>query len=144
VFRSFRDEVGLAALSVLTGKQPGTGNNTVIENLSSDLRYGPDGARLDKLNLVIPSLGTVTGAGTVSPSNVLDFKVIANLAGIGGGLTKIAGAGSGGIPVTIAGTTSNPTFTPDMKGMMSGQLKGIAKGGKSLGGFGEHLVKKPF
>jgi AsmA protein len=134
----------LAALSVLTGKQPGTGNNTVIENLSSDLRYGPDGARLDKLNVVIPSLGTVTGAGTVSPSNVLDFKVIANLAGIGGGLTKIAGAGSGGIPVTIAGTTSNPTFTPDMKGMMSGQLKGIAKGGKSLGGFGEHLVKKPF
>jgi AsmA protein len=134
----------LSAVSALTGKQPGTGNDTVIENLSSDVRYGPDGARLDKLNVVIPSLGTVTGAGTVSPSNALDFKVVANLAGIGGGLTKVAGAGSGGIPITIGGTTSNPTFTPDMKGVVSGQLKGIVKGGKSLGGLGGHLVKKPF
>jgi AsmA protein len=134
----------LSGLFALTGKQPGTGNDTVIENLSSDLRQGPDGTRLDKLNVVIPSLATVTGAGTVSPSNVLDFKVVAKLAGIGGDLTKIAGAGSGGIPITIGGTTSNPTFTPDMKGVMSGQLKGFTKGGKSLGGLGEHLVKKPF
>jgi AsmA protein len=134
----------LSRLFALTGKQPGTGNDTVIENLSSDLRQGPDGTRLDKLNVVIPSLATVTGAGTVSPNNVLDFKVVANLAGVGGDLTKIAGAGSGGIPITIGGTTSNPTFTPDMKGVMSGQLKGFTKGGKSLGGLGEHLVKKPF
>jgi len=134
----------LSGLFALTGKQPGTGSDTVIENLSSDLRQGPDGTRLDKLNVVIPSLATVTGAGTVSPNNVLDFKVVAKLAGIGGDLTKIAGAGSSGIPITIGGTTSNPTFTPDMKGVMSGQLKGLTKGGKSLGGLGEHLVKKPF
>jgi AsmA protein len=134
----------LSSLSAVTGKQPGTGNDTVIENLSSDVQYGPAGARLDKLNVVIPSLGTVTGAGTVSPSNALDFKVVANLAGIGAGLTKVAGAGSGGIPIAIGGTTSNPTFTPDMKGMVSGQLKGIVNGGKSIGGLGGHLVKKPF
>jgi AsmA protein len=133
----------LSALSSLTGKQPGTGNDTVVENLSSDVRYAPDGTRLDKLNVVIPSLGTVTGAGTISPSNALDFKVIANLAGIGGGLTKIAGAGSGGIPISIGGTTSNPTFTPDMKGMAGNQIKGIVKGGKSLGGLGGLLGKKP-
>jgi hypothetical protein len=31
-----------------------------------------------------------------------------------------------------------------MKGMVSGQLKGIVSGGKSIGGLGGHLVKKPF
>ena len=71
----------LSAISALTGKQ--TGNDTMIENLSSDVRYAPEGTRLDKIDLVIPSLGTVTGAGTVSPNNALDFKMMANLAGAG-------------------------------------------------------------
>jgi AsmA protein len=134
----------LSAVSSLTGKAPSTGNDTVIENLSSDVRYAPDGTRLDKLNVVIPSLGTVTGAGTVSPTNALDFKVIANLAGIGGGLTKVAGAGSGGIPISIGGTTSNPTFTPDMKGLAGNQIKGIVSGGgKGVSGLGGLLGKKP-
>jgi AsmA protein len=130
----------LSAIPGLGGKQ--TGNDTVIENLSSDVRNGPDGTRLDKMNVVIPSLGTVTGAGTISPSNALDFKMVANLSGVGAGLTKVVGAGSGGIPVTIGGTTSNPTFMPDMKGMVSGQVKGLVNGGKSLGGLGGLLGKK--
>jgi AsmA protein len=131
----------LSAISALTGKQ--TGNDTTIENLSSDVRYAPEGTRLDKINLVIPALGTVTGAGTVSPNNALDFKMVANLGGVGAGLTKAAGLGSSGIPVSIGGTTSNPTFMPDMKGMVDSKLKGLIPGGKSnpLGGlFGK---KKP-
>jgi len=80
---------------------------------------------------VIPSLGTVTGAGTVSPNHALDFKMLANLAGAGAGLTKVAGLGAGGIPVAIGGTTSNPTFMPDVKGMVNGKLKGLG----SLGDF---------
>ncbi len=133
----------LSSLSSLTGKQVGTGNNTKIQNLSSDVRNAPDGTRLDKIDVVIPSLGTVTGAGTISPSHALDFKMIANLSGIGAGLSKTLGAGSGGIPVDVGGTTSNPTFTPDMKGMVSGKVKGLAKGGKSLGGGLGGLLKKP-
>ncbi|MGB8010822.1 MAG: AsmA family protein [Terriglobales bacterium] len=123
----------LSAISALTGKQ--TGNDTVIENLSSDVRNAPEGTRLDKINVVIPSLGTVTGGGTVSPNRELEFKMVANLAGVGGGFTKVVGAGSGGIPVTVGGTTSNPTFAPDMKGLVSGKLKGLT-GGKNnpLGG----------
>ncbi|MGA7630213.1 MAG: AsmA family protein [Terriglobales bacterium] len=133
----------LSSLSSLTGKQVGTGNNTKIENLSSDVRNAPDGTRFDKIDVVIPSLGTVTGAGTISPSHALDFKMIANLSGIGAGLSKTLGAGSGGIPVDVGGTTSNPTFTPDMKGMVSGKVKGLTKGGKSLGGGLGGLLKKP-
>ena len=132
----------LSAISALAGKQ--TGNDTTIQNLSSDVRYAPEGTRLDKINLVIPSLGTVTGAGTVSPNNALDFKMLANLAGAGAGLTKTVGMGAGGIPIAVGGTTSNPTFMPDMKGMMGNQLKGLMQGGKNnpLGGLGGLFGKK--
>jgi AsmA protein len=131
----------LSAISALTGKQ--TGNDTRIENLSSDVRNAPEGTRLDKINVAIPSLGVVTGAGTISPSKALDFKMVANLTGVGAGLTKVAGAGSGGIPVSIGGTTSNPTFTPDVKGMVNSKLKGLTEGkGNSLGGLGGLFGKK--
>ncbi len=138
----------LSAISALTGKQASTGNDTNIQNLSSDVRYTPEGTRLDKINLVIPALGTVTGAGTISPSNALDFKMVANLnGGAVSGLTQMAGLGnqgSGGIPVTITGTTSNPTFLPDMKGMANSQLKGLMNGGKTnpLGGLSGLFGKK--
>jgi AsmA protein len=131
----------LSAISAITGKQ--TGDDTVIQNLSSDVRYAPEGTRLDKISLVIPALGTVTGAGTVSPSGELDFKMVANLGGAAGDLTRIAGLGSGGIPVSIGGTTSKPTFAPDMKEMVNGKIKGLT-GGKDnpLGGLGGLFGKK--
>jgi AsmA protein len=138
----------LSAISALTGKQASTGNDTNIQNLSSDVRYTPEGTRLDKISLVIPALGTVTGAGTISPSNALDFKMVANLnGGAVSGLTQMAGLGnkgSGGIPVTITGTTSNPSFLPDMKGMANDQLKGLMNGGKNnpLGGLSGLFGKK--
>lgn len=137
----------LSALSSLTGKQVNSGNDTAIQNLSSDVRYAPDGTRLDKIDLVIPSLGTVTGAGTVSPSNELNFNLVANLTGgVAGGLTQMAGMGStsGGIPVHVTGTTSNPSFMPDVKGVVGNQLKGLVPGGKNnpLGDLGGLFGKK--
>ena len=133
----------LSSISALTGKQMGTGTDTTIQNLSSDVRHAPEGTRLDKIDVVVPSLGTVTGAGTISPNNELNFKMVANLAGgVGAGLTKVVGAGTGGIPVNVGGTTSNPTFTPDTKGLVTSKLKDLT-GGKNnpLGGlFGK---KKP-
>jgi AsmA protein len=116
----------LSSISALTGKQ--TGTDTSIENLSADVRHAPEGTRLDKINATIPALGTVTGAGTISPGNELDFKMMANLSGVGAGLTKAAGFSTGGIPVSVGGTTSNPTFTPDMKDMMNGKIKSLTEG----------------
>ena len=108
------------------------------------MRYAPEGTRLDKIDVVVPAIGTVTGAGTISPSNELDFNMLANLSGgIGGGLTKVAGMGSGGIPVKVGGTMSNPTFIPDVKGMVGNQLKGLV-GGKNnpVSGLGGLFGKK--
>ena len=120
----------LSAISALSGKQ--TGNDTSIQNLSSDVRVAPDGTRLDKVSLVIPALGDVSGAGVISPGGGLNFKMSANLTGGAvAGLSQIAGLGGKGasnIPFMIQGTTSNPTFVPDVKGMVGGQLKGILGG----------------
>jgi AsmA protein len=131
----------LGAIPGLGGKSGG--NDTEIQNLSSDVRYSPEGIRLDKMNVVVPSIGTVTGAGTVSPTNQLDFKLVANLSGaVGGGLTKVAGLGSGGIPVSVGGTTSNPTFMPDMKALAGNEIKNLGNTGKSLGKIGGMFGKK--
>ena len=53
---------------------------------------------------------------------------LTQLAGIGVG----GGKGGGGIPFFIQGTTSDPHFVPDVKGMVGGQLKGGLGG--ALGG----------
>jgi AsmA protein len=139
----------LSAISALSGKQ--TGNDTNIQNLSSDVRVAPEGTRLDKISLIVPALGAMTGAGTVSPAGALDFKMAATLSGTSvTGLTQLAGLGgkgTGAIPFTIQGTTANPSFVPDVKGMVGGQLKGFLQGtdkSKPLGGLtGLFGKKKP-
>lgn len=104
----------LSSISALSGKNTG-GSDTVIQNFSSDVRVAPDGTKADNINLNVPSFGVLTGAGTVSPANALDFKMSASL----GGLMKVGGS----IPFFIQGTTSDPKFVPDVKGMASGLFK---------------------
>ncbi len=101
----------LSAISALSGKGGGGQKDTVIQNFSSDVRVAPEGTRADNINLSVPSYGTLTGAGTVSPANALDFKMKADA-----------------IPFLVQGTTSDPKFLPDMKGLASGLLQGV--GGK--------------
>ncbi len=116
----------------------GGGSDTDIQTLSANVRNDPSGTKIDNLNLVMPSLGTITGNGTVSAAGQLNFKLVANLAGAAGALTSVAGAagggitggltslagggggsksGSNGIPFTVTGTTSNPQVIPDASGL---------------------------
>ena len=125
----------MSAISALTGKQ--TGNDTSIQNLSSDVRVAPEGAKLDKISLLIPALGTVAGAGTVSPAGALNFNMAANLSGGAvTGITQVAGLGgkgTGSIPFFIQGTTSDPKFVPDVKGMVGSELNNLLGGAKAGG-----------
>jgi AsmA protein len=117
----------LQAISALSGKATG-GNDTNIQNFSSDVHVAPDGTRAENINLTIPAFGVLTGAGTVSQSNALNFKMNANLSGGAvTGVTQLAGLGSkgGAIPFFIQGTTSDPKFVPDVKGMASGVAGGM-------------------
>src|SRR5271165_798907 len=95
----------LSSITALAGKGGG-GKDTTIQNFSADVRVSPEGTRADNIDLVVPSLATVTGAGTVSASNALDFKMQGD-----------------GIPFSIEATTEDPKFVPDVKGMATGLLK---------------------
>jgi AsmA protein len=113
----------LSSVSKLSGAK--TGADTSIENFSTDTRIAADGIRTDKVNLTIPALGALTGSGTISPGGGLSYQMTANLNGaVATAITKLAGLGDQGesIPFFIRGTTSNPSFVPDVKGMLTGQI----------------------
>jgi AsmA protein len=91
----------LGALSAFAGKARSS-RDTSIQNASLNARVAPEGTRADSINVTIPAIGVVTGAGTISPAGALDFKMMADLeGGLAGGLTQRAALGggkSGGIP----------------------------------------------
>jgi AsmA protein len=113
----------LTSIPALNGKS--VGNDTVIQNLSADVRVSPDGTKIDNLNLTVPSLGSVTGAGTVSPSNQLDFKLKAD-----------------NVPLLVSGTTSDPKFAPDFKGLAGSLLNQKNLGKNPLSGVSGLFNKK--
>lgn len=124
----------MGALSAFAGKAV-SNPDTSIRNFSVDAHYSPAGTQADNINLDVPAIGVITGAGTVSPEGALSFKMLANLSGgMVGGLSKVAAAGSGtsGVPFAIEGTTSDPKFVPELGGVASslatGAVKGVAGG----------------
>lgn len=127
----------MSAIGALAGIR--TGNDTTIQMMSSKLRIAPEGIRADNLSVLVPELGTVTGAGTVANNNSLNFKMNAKLAnggGLVGNMTKIAGLGqtsNRGIPFMIQGTTSNPVFLPDVAGMMGNTVQAPVQGVQGVG-----------
>ena len=73
----------LSALSAFSGKAASS-RDTTIQNASANARVAPEGTKLDSINVTVPSLGVLTGAGTVSASGALNFKMVAELSGGGG------------------------------------------------------------
>jgi len=120
----------LGALSAFAGKSV-SNPDTTVQNASLNARVANEGTRADNINLNVPAIGVITGAGTVSPGGELNFKMLADLhGGVVGGVSQMAAMGSGknGIPFAIEGTASNPKFIPDVKGMVGGALQGVLSG----------------
>jgi AsmA protein len=103
----------MAAISALGGKN--TGNDTTIQNFSSDVKNSPQGTAANNINLTVPAIGVLTGVGTVSPTDQLAFKMKADVAGLS-------------VPFGIEGTASDPKFTPDVKGIATGLLQNVLAG----------------
>lgn len=129
-------------LSAVSGKGGGS-KDTTIQNASASTRLAPDGTRLDAINVSVPSLGTLTGSGSVSPAGALNFSMVADLAG-GERETQRASRREerGGIPFSIEGTTSDPKFVPNVKGMAGAAAKGAISG--KAGAEGESASKGLF
>jgi AsmA protein len=127
---------GLGALAGVHG-----GSDTAIQTLASGVRIGPEGIRADGVNIVAAGLGTVTGAGTISPGNALNFKMNAKLTSGSGtmmsGMSQITSLGrsQGNVPFLVQGTTSAPIFLPDVAGAMTNTVSAPVQGvGGVLGG----------
>jgi len=103
------------------------GADTEIETLSADVRVGPEGASASGMKLVLPAIGELSGAGSVSPANELDFKMraIVHTSGV------MAAVADTPIPFTVQGTCADPVFRPDLKAVAAEKVKSV---GKSAGG----------
>ena len=116
----------LERLAGITG-----GPNTEIDTLSANVKASQSGgAEVDKISLVAPSIATLTGAGTISASNALDFRLNATVHT--GGLLAVAGKTA--IPVAVRGTASNPVFVPDVKALATQEVKSLVDAPSTVGG----------
>jgi AsmA protein len=104
--------------------------DTDIQTFSSDMRVAPEGIRSDNVNLVVPSIGAMTGSGTISADHKLDFKMIAHLGRQSSSAAQplAKAAAGGGIPFKVEGTTSNPQIVPDVGGIVGGYANGLKNG----------------
>ena len=127
----------MKAVAALAGVR--TGSDTTIQAMNTRLRIAPEGIRADSLTIIVPEFGTVTGAGTMSPANALNFRMAAKLnnnANLVGSLQRIAGLGQVNkpIPFLVQGTASDPVFLPDVGGIIGNTVTAPAQGAQGLGG----------
>jgi AsmA protein len=126
------------------GKSAG---GTPIQTLSANVTSSPSGTRIEKLYVSVPTVGTASGGGTVSPGGGLNFNVVAKLGGnlgASGGLGAVTGTAGKfvntavpkGVPVTITGTTSNPVIHADLASVVKQSagsiLQQFGNGGKQV------------
>jgi len=128
---------GVAALAGIK-----TGQDLVIEKMTSNVHMSTTGIRADNFNMVVPSLGSVVGGGTLDAKNNMNFNMVATVnssvvsavstaaSSAGGGVVgQVLGGGAnckgGGVkvPFQIHGTTANPQFAPDVGGAAASLLK---------------------
>jgi AsmA protein len=114
------------ALSAFSGKAASSRDTTIL-NASTTVRVAPDDTTLSAIDVAVPSLGVLTGSGTVSASGALNFKMVAELSSrperIGQRSAQREGRSRDGIPFMIEGTTSDPKFVPDVGGMAGGAIQ---------------------
>ena len=121
----------MSAIQKLAGIN--TGPTTQIQTLSTTLRIAPESTALQSIQLIVPSIGQLTGDGVISRAQALNFKMKAAVKAP----NLIAGGATSSIPFSIEGTSSNPQFHPDVSGIAQEQLnqrlKGVKLGGVDVG-----------
>src|SRR5260370_34685836 len=93
----------MSAVSALTGLK--TGKDLDIEKLSTNVHMAPNGLRAENFIAIVPSVGNLTGAGTLDAKNNLDFKMAATLTGGAIGAMGSARAGGGSLVGAGGGST---------------------------------------
>ncbi len=133
----------------------GTGGGTQIEKVSVTVSSSPQMTSFSDIFASVPVIGTASGSGTISPSEELNFQLVAkfsNSSMVGSAvntdvntIANVLGdrsntAASKGIPLTITGTASNPSIRANV-GAMVKQTAGSLLNGPA-GQQGSSAVKK--
>jgi AsmA protein len=95
--------------------------DTEIQNFSATLRMEGGAIDAQAIQLNVPSIGELAGAGGISASNALDFKMSAKLHTSG----ALALVGKENIPFLVSGTCAAPVFRADVKAAVAGKAKDI-------------------
>ena len=93
--------------------------DTDFDNISASVHSDASGVKVQNISIVAPAIGQLTGAGTISPANALDFKMRAQLH-TGALLDIVNPSGNTSVPFSVQGTASEPKFVPDVKGLVGG------------------------
>ena len=93
--------------------------DTDFDNISASVHAGLDGMKVQKISVIAPAIGELLGDGTISPGNALQFKMRANLH-TGAMLDIVNPSGQTSVPFFIQGTSAEPKFVPDVKGIIGG------------------------
>ena len=127
---------GIAALGGVKSS-----DTTEFEKLRADVRMTNAGVTVSKIEAVIPAMGELSGSGTVSAADQLDFNLVmqgsavSGIGKVGVGLLSALNGSSGnksGVPLRVTGTPDDPNITADVGGIVGKKTKSIASffGGK--------------
>ena len=120
-------------------KLAGVGNmkETQIQELSSDVQYTTSGITAKNILLVVPSIGRVTGDGTIDAANQMNFEMKASVdmsKSAMGVVTAAFGRKNTNlnVPFHITGSTSNPNFAPETGKLLGSAASPVTNTGKGL------------
>jgi AsmA protein len=106
--------------------------DTTFRILSLHVQMSPAGIQVDHLEIDVPSVGSATGAGTISPTGEVNIPMMGTPgAGVAGGLAKMGAAGGGNtgtVPILLHGTLDKPVYTTDTKAAARAMTSQAAKG----------------
>lgn len=105
------------------------GPNTDIQALGADVRSAPDGTAINNLQFVVPTIGQLTGNGTISPAQALNFQMRATLHTSGTVMAALGQKHDTSVPFLVAGTASDPAFRPDTKGIAQQEVQRLTGNG---------------
>ena len=100
---------------------------TTIQTLSANFAAAPDGTNVRDIRVIAPAVGELTGSGTISPQHALNFQMRATVKASSNILTAIGQKGDFTIPFHVGGTSSDPSFAPDVKGAAKETLQQYTK-----------------
>jgi AsmA protein len=117
--------VKLRAIQLLAGLP--TSPATEIQKLSGRVKRMPEGTRIENIVMVVPTIGELSGAGTVSARKELDFRMQATLHTSGELMRALGQTGDTTVPFLVTGTASDPRFRADVRAIAGEKLRGLTK-----------------